>query len=718
MLFGGMFSLAFAENTESITIQLLEKDTQLPVVATVLCGEYSVISTDRGIANLPIGVEKSCAFLEIRSNHHYPFSISTVDIEKMLSAGADTVMLVIRPLKEQETVLVEEQRSPAHGQSYGMDSETLRKTPGGFDDAIRLLQALPGSVSTREYGQNAGQVILRGANPNESRLYIDGVEVPYLYHFQQYASILPTKLVDNVIMYPSNFGSSYGDATGGIIAIESKEANEQEKTLSVQANLIMVGVQATTPLEKGVLSLSMRRSFADLYESGNEQYSLWPRFSDYVARYDIRNAQGHHFRWTAIGSQDHYGRYIYDADDLDPYQRSVNPNLDKNRRFDGGVFRWDWRSPEYRARTSVALMRDDWKASIASDSQQRLDRYSWLRHESIVIRDNKELSVGFDQRLGLIHQQVDTQSPYPVVYADAPLLAKGQSVDNALWEWRQGTWVEPRVNIGTWRIIGGLRSQWLPLQSQVAIDPRLQIYKEMGTGLLAHVGVGRYSQSPQVESGLSHFAQSNQVSGGMQWQPRRNSASKLGFDLWYKSTENKAYQPVDGDIILVSEEATGGEVFWNTTWFDALQSNVSLSSVSSHLFSDGQRYVSPFSQPIYFNAMIAWQNAHWNLGARYRYASGLPFAAPESSLYQASADNYQALWSTFPTDKMPDYQKVDVQIARNIKWKEWNIRAYCEAWYVPAVGNYLYPIYNFDYSESQLVVGPAFVPLLGINIDR
>ena len=198
-----------------------------------------------------------------------------------------------------------------------------------------------------------------------------------------------------------------------------------------EPNLIMAGVQAATPVtirgkSTGVLSLSGRRSFADLFESGNEQYSLWPAFSDYVLRYDIRNAEGHHFRWTALGSMDKYGRYIYDADDLDPYERSINPNLEMKRRFDGGVFRWDWRSEAYRARTSVAVMRDDWRAGLdsiygESDSQRRLDRYTWLRHESIIVRENIEWSVGFDQRLGQVEQTVTATNPNPAIRNDAPL---------------------------------------------------------------------------------------------------------------------------------------------------------------------------------------------------------------------------------------------------------------------------------------------------------
>ena len=295
-------SLAWAETA---SIQLLERGTDLPIIAEVVCGQDSLQSDVEGWVRLT----KQCESILVRSPYHVDetFRVSTVA----------SCVVYLQPLREQETILIEDERTPVHGQSYGMNANELSRTPGGYDDPIRLIQSLPGTVSTREFGPNAGDVILRGAAPTESRLYIDGVEVPYLYHFDQYASILPTKFVDHVLIHPSNFGTSYGDAIGGIVAIESKEASPNDTMIYAQGNLIMAGVQASTPVkiggeDTGVLSLSGRRSFADLYESGNEQYSLWPRFSDYAIRYDIRNAEGHHFRVSALGSMDRYGRYIYE----------------------------------------------------------------------------------------------------------------------------------------------------------------------------------------------------------------------------------------------------------------------------------------------------------------------------------------------------------------------------------------------------------------------
>ena len=141
-----------------------------------------------------------------------------------------------------------------------------------------------------------------------------------------------------------------------------------------------------------------------------------------------------------------------------------------------------------------------------TESQQRLDRYSWIRHESIVIKEKVEWSVGFDQRLGVVEQNVNASQPNPVIQSDAPLLAQGVSLDRQLWEWRQGAWVEPRFNLGDWRVVTGVRLQALPLLQSAGVDPRLQIHRSLDWGKW-HFGIGRYHQSPPFEQpSLTDFA--------------------------------------------------------------------------------------------------------------------------------------------------------------------------------------------------------------------
>lgn len=106
------------------------------------------------------------------------------------------------------------------------------------------------------------------------------------------------------------------------------------------------------------------------------------------------------------------------------------------------------------------------------------------------------------------------------------------------------------------------------------------------------------------------------------------------------------------------------------------------------------------------------------VGTRYRVSSGLPLNEPVDAVLDATQDVYIPTYSQFPQGRMPNYQKIDVQVARVWTLRNSVLKAYCEAWAVPASGNYLYPIYNYNFTESQLVVGPTFVPLVGLSLER
>jgi hypothetical protein len=238
-----------------------------------------------------------------------------------------------------------------------------------------------------------------------------------------------------------------------------------------------------------------------------------------------------------------------------------------------------------------------------------------------------------------------------------------------------------------------------------------------------HVGLGRYHQSPPLERPEeTKFAEADQISTGIEWIRQGTDVLgayvvRIGVDLWGKKVRNKWYPSTDGQFLTVEEEAIGGEVYAATQW-SRWDARLGLSSVNSRLLYKNEHHLSPYDQPVFFNAMLGWNSEDWTFGVRYRRSSGLPYVHPTGSILDANQDSYIPNWSIFPTQRMPLYQKIDVQIARTWQLRNSEIRAYCEAWAVPSSSNYLYPIYNFDYTEQQLVVGPAFIPLVGISIER
>ena len=126
-----------------------------------------------------------------------------------------------------------------------------------------------------------------------------------------------------------------------------------------------------------------------------------------------------------------------------------------------------------------------------------------------------------------------------------------------------------------------------------------------------------------------------------------------------------------------------------------------------------------YDQPYSFQFVLSWRpRSEWDFGIRYRYASGMPYFQPMSSVYMASTDTYLPMYENEPTGRLSDYQKIDLHVAKRWLFQRWELTTYMELWYVPAKSNYLYSIYNFDYSQSQSVVGPPFVPLIGARLER
>src|SRR5690606_18883409 len=95
--------------------------------------------------------------------------------------------------------------------------------------------------------------------------YLDGVEIPYLYHFNQYASVLPTSLIDELELFSSTFGAQYGDAVGAVVEARSRDEMPAAPHGHVAMNFFTVGGSLRAPVsEKWWVGLAARRSYQDL----------------------------------------------------------------------------------------------------------------------------------------------------------------------------------------------------------------------------------------------------------------------------------------------------------------------------------------------------------------------------------------------------------------------------------------------------------------------
>src|SRR5262249_8323664 len=86
---------------------------------------------------------------------------------------------------------------------YGLQPKELTSVPGTFGDPLRVVQTLPG-VARTPFG--LGALIIRGASPQDSGIYVEGHQIPILYHFLGGPSVLTPRLIDRIDFFPGNFG--------------------------------------------------------------------------------------------------------------------------------------------------------------------------------------------------------------------------------------------------------------------------------------------------------------------------------------------------------------------------------------------------------------------------------------------------------------------------------------------------------------------------------
>src|SRR5690606_18821855 len=73
--------------------------------------------------------------------------------------------------------------------------EEVRRVPGTFGDPIKVIQTLPGAARS-PFG--TGLLVIRGANPQDSGVYVDGVRLPIIYHLTGTTSVLSPELISEV----------------------------------------------------------------------------------------------------------------------------------------------------------------------------------------------------------------------------------------------------------------------------------------------------------------------------------------------------------------------------------------------------------------------------------------------------------------------------------------------------------------------------------------
>jgi len=619
--------------------------------------------------------------------------------------------------------------------NYELGPEVIRRVPGSSNDALKALQTMPG-VARVPFG--LGGIVLRGTSPRDSNVYLDGMEVPLLYHFGGLASFYPSSTLKSLALVGGGYSSEYGRGQGGVVLIESREGRSDKWRASSEMSLIDLSMQADGPSGKtGSLSIGLRRSVVDaalpLVTKTTEVTSA-PRYYDGQLRYD-----------TALGPRTKLAAQLIGSDD----ELGIIYGMEKNKRLTYGT---------RFARLGATLTHETDTGDVVVAPWVGVDRFELKSTQQSVLSTNQPFGgrarytrrfdggeVKFGGELSAGNYEVASMT---TTDRGTTEMGNADSYQNT------SVWLESEFNIDDRRLnlTPGLRVEHYSLSGETVVDPRMVVTHELASGLTLRESLGLFHQPPSVADSLwgnEDLKSSNSIQatlGGTYPITKAISVSATGF---YSELRNLAVDdptaPMDGlshfyDSKIGSLSSSREFMAKQFGTFSALRNTGAGRNVGAELLAryvgdrgfgwvaytgsrarrrdteladkSWHRYV--LDQPHVLTAVGSFKlSSAWQVGARARYATGNPVTPIEGG-QPIGNDNYLPINGAKYSERLADFFQLDLRVDREWSRPWGSIGAFLDLQNITGRKNIEGRSYEDDFSSYESTEGLPFFPSFGI----
>lgn len=197
--------------------------------------------------------------------------------------------------------------SPVSLRNIGVSE--IKRNPGGNRDISRVVQSLPGVTSTASFRND---LIIRGGAPNENRFFVDDVEVPVINHFATQGSsggpagIINIDFIREVDFYSGAFPVSRGNTLSSVFNFKFKDGRDDRLGLTATAGATDLGVTLDGPLgKKSTFLVSARRSYLQFLFKAIGLPFL-PTYTDFNAKWKYKIDDRNEITFIGLGAIDDF----------------------------------------------------------------------------------------------------------------------------------------------------------------------------------------------------------------------------------------------------------------------------------------------------------------------------------------------------------------------------------------------------------------------------
>jgi TonB family protein len=625
-----------------------------------------------------------------------------------------------------------------------LSAKEAEKVPGTFGDPLAVVQNFAGVARS----VIPGLLIVRGSAPEDTRVFVDGAEIPLIYHFGGLRSVIPGPMLDSIEFYPGNFGPAYGRAIGGIVDVQIKKLQPKKFGGEIDVSLLDTSLYLEAPLgSKGGIAIAARRSYIDVLlnavvpSDAGVNLVTAPRYYDVQLLANYRPTPAHDLRAFVLGSDDRLEILFKNPADLDP---SVTSNqLTTSTSFYRSLLTYRY-IPGERFENNLRLSqgRNLFKAK-AGNLQLDVNLYTVQLRDSIRMKvsDRVTVNAGTDSTYARFDALVQLPRPpkegEPMSNFDASKVIRSENNDQQYVYPAGFAELELRPLPGL-LLLPGLRVDYLPRTEQTLAQPRVTARWEVAPGAVIKGGVGLFVQEPDITQGEDdpNFGNPDlkaerawHYSLGAEWKPRPYvTLDATGFYKQLDQVIGRTDRIVMRDGMLrplVYDNGGTGRVY-GLELVARHEFNHNFTGWLAYTLSRSERRDSgatgyrlfDFDQTHILTAVAGYLlPRNWQIGARFRLVSGNPRTPVVNAVYNAGSDRYDPVYGAVNSDRNGAFHQLDFRLDKRWVYQSWMLNVYLD---VQNAYNHANPeglAYNYNFRQSKPLQGLPILTILGIRAE-
>ncbi len=746
-----------AKTTGELAGTVRDRATGKPLahVTITLDDGTTAVTDERGAFAFPV-VQPGTRTLTVSSS-----TITAVQTQETIAAGKRVEVVYDVSLAATDTgeeaddleIVVTAPKIERATASVAVAAGVARRIPGTGGDVIKVVESLPGVARS---AAGSGQLVVWGASPDDTRVYVDGVRIPRLYHSGGLRSVLAADLVKSIELVPGGWGVEHGRSLGGLVDIQLLPLDDKNAGAVAIDAIDSAGTIRVADGKLRIAAAARRSHLGWLLDRVSDEDTgdlvPIPNYLDGQLRLAYQASTRTRVEIAALGVLDDVTRVVGSAD----------PAMTRSDSSHTGFWRtWTGlhRDTDDGAVVDVVVFggRDHTKRAeqfgarpteLAVDASVYGARTSWRRTSGrfvVALGIDAELFDATLSRHGAITMparegdiRVFGQPPPDQLAADnwnvvSASAAPYAQVDVGLWNDRlhvvPGVRFEPFfVSVSRRTPIAGTTPAVGLFGEYTTLQPRLAARLDVTSRVKLMAAAGRYSQPPQAEDLSAVFGNptlpisnaTHLVAGiAIKWTSLL-STEITGFatrsaELAVRSPSTaprlaQALEPIGegaatGVQALVRRELASGVFGW-ISYTLSRATRTDAPDMTTRLFDYDQTHV--------LTALLSWDLGRGvEIGTRFRYASGAPRTAVVGSYFDSRTDQFQPMFGEHNGDRLPAFVQLDARVSKRFHAEHGEGEIYLDLQNVTDRENAEEVVYSTDFTTRSTIHGLPILPVVG-----